>query len=239
MRLYAPSLTPQLHPYPSSTMTSNSSQVDMDRDVGVEEEGVVGDLLRREGEREAHRQSTQGPMDTDRDVGVEGTPVGQLLVREQEREREALGQEVQGEVGLDRDVGLAGAPLGQLLHGLKEGQGVDVHGLCGAGAPGDQRGQGAGVGEAAGEAEVLQAGRQPQQRQRQQQGADGGEGQERAGREQGGVGAVPPGSVYPGVAALPFYDVVLRPGHMLYIPPGWWHFVRSLSVSFTVSLWWG
>ncbi|KXZ43695.1 hypothetical protein GPECTOR_83g307 [Gonium pectorale] len=39
-------------------------------------------------------------------------------------------------------------------------------------------------------------------------------------------------------AALPFLDVVLEPGHMLYIPPSWWHFVRSLGTSFSVSFWW-
>lgn len=31
---------------------------------------------------------------------------------------------------------------------------------------------------------------------------------------------------------------VLKPGQMLYIPPKWWHFVESLSVSFSVSFWW-
>lgn len=31
---------------------------------------------------------------------------------------------------------------------------------------------------------------------------------------------------------------VLRPGQMLYIPPKWWHFVESLSISFSVSFWW-
>ena len=27
-------------------------------------------------------------------------------------------------------------------------------------------------------------------------------------------------------------------GDMLYIPPKWWHHVRSLDVSFSVSFWW-
>ena len=31
---------------------------------------------------------------------------------------------------------------------------------------------------------------------------------------------------------------VLQPGEMLYIPPRWWHYVKSLSVSFSVSFWW-
>ena len=35
----------------------------------------------------------------------------------------------------------------------------------------------------------------------------------------------------------PFTDCVLSPGDVLYIPPGWWHYVRSESVSFSVSFW--
>ncbi|CAH1779520.1 unnamed protein product [Owenia fusiformis] len=35
-----------------------------------------------------------------------------------------------------------------------------------------------------------------------------------------------------------FTECVLRPGDMLYIPPKCWHFVRSLSTSFSVSFWW-
>ena len=31
---------------------------------------------------------------------------------------------------------------------------------------------------------------------------------------------------------------VLGPGECLYIPVGWWHYVRSLSPSFSVSFWW-
>lgn len=37
--------------------------------------------------------------------------------------------------------------------------------------------------------------------------------------------------------AKPYY-CVLKPGQMLYIPPKWWHFVESLSISFSVSFWW-
>ena len=36
-----------------------------------------------------------------------------------------------------------------------------------------------------------------------------------------------------------FQHCVLGEREMLYIPPGWWHFVRSLEVSFSVSFWWG
>lgn len=35
-----------------------------------------------------------------------------------------------------------------------------------------------------------------------------------------------------------YWDFVLEPGDTLYIPVGWWHYVRSLSVSFSVSFWW-
>jgi hypothetical protein len=35
-----------------------------------------------------------------------------------------------------------------------------------------------------------------------------------------------------------FVDVILEEGECLYIPLGWWHYVRSLSVSFSVSFWW-
>ncbi|CAD0198121.1 unnamed protein product [Chrysodeixis includens] len=37
--------------------------------------------------------------------------------------------------------------------------------------------------------------------------------------------------------AKPYY-CILKPGQMLYIPPKWWHFVESLSISFSVSFWW-
>lgn len=35
-----------------------------------------------------------------------------------------------------------------------------------------------------------------------------------------------------------YVDCILEPGDTLYIPVGWWHYVRSLSVSFSVSFWW-
>ncbi|KAI0447617.1 hypothetical protein F4803DRAFT_498801 [Xylaria telfairii] len=38
--------------------------------------------------------------------------------------------------------------------------------------------------------------------------------------------------------SLPFVDCILGPGDALYIPIGWWHYVRGLSVSFSVSFWW-
>lgn len=37
---------------------------------------------------------------------------------------------------------------------------------------------------------------------------------------------------------LAYLDCILGPGDTLYIPIGWWHYVRGLSVSFSVSFWW-
>jgi lysine-specific demethylase 8 len=39
-------------------------------------------------------------------------------------------------------------------------------------------------------------------------------------------------------ASLPFTEVVLRAGQSLYIPAGHWHYVRSISPSFSVNVWW-
>lgn len=35
-----------------------------------------------------------------------------------------------------------------------------------------------------------------------------------------------------------FSEAILRPGEMLYMPPKYWHFIKSLSISFSVSFWW-
>ncbi|TQV93160.1 hypothetical protein V2A60_003523 [Cordyceps javanica] len=35
-----------------------------------------------------------------------------------------------------------------------------------------------------------------------------------------------------------YFECILEPGDTLLIPVGWWHYVRSLSVSFSVSFWW-
>lgn len=40
------------------------------------------------------------------------------------------------------------------------------------------------------------------------------------------------------VTGLDYKEYILQPGEMLLIPMGWWHYVRSLSVSFSVSFWW-
>lgn len=43
---------------------------------------------------------------------------------------------------------------------------------------------------------------------------------------------------FPLLRNVKFYTFTLYTGEMLYIPPKWWHFVRSLSKSFSVSFWW-
>ncbi|CAN6453661.1 unnamed protein product [Victoria cruziana] len=43
---------------------------------------------------------------------------------------------------------------------------------------------------------------------------------------------------FPKAQNLNFMDCILEEGEMLYIPPKWWHYVRSLSTSFSVSFWW-
>ncbi|KAJ4844827.1 Lysine-specific demethylase jmj30 [Turnera subulata] len=43
---------------------------------------------------------------------------------------------------------------------------------------------------------------------------------------------------FPKVHDLEFLDCILEEGEMLYIPPKWWHYVRSLTISFSVSFWW-
>ncbi len=43
---------------------------------------------------------------------------------------------------------------------------------------------------------------------------------------------------FPDAAGLPFADCLLRPGQLLFIPRGWWHYVRAATISFSVSFWW-
>ncbi|KAJ3677645.1 hypothetical protein LUZ60_003369 [Juncus effusus] len=43
---------------------------------------------------------------------------------------------------------------------------------------------------------------------------------------------------FPKMENAEFVDCVLEEGEMLYIPPKWWHYVKSLSTSFSVSFWW-
>ena len=48
----------------------------------------------------------------------------------------------------------------------------------------------------------------------------------------------PDNMAFPEFAALPFCECVLEPGQMLYVPPRWWHYVKALTISFSVSFWW-
>ncbi|KAL2408111.1 hypothetical protein ABEF95_007368 [Exophiala dermatitidis] len=44
--------------------------------------------------------------------------------------------------------------------------------------------------------------------------------------------------VYPGISKVSYKECVLEAGQALYIPIGWWHYVRSCSVGISVSFWW-
>ncbi|CAO2837242.1 unnamed protein product [Amaranthus hypochondriacus] len=44
-------------------------------------------------------------------------------------------------------------------------------------------------------------------------------------------------NAFPRVKDLEFMDCILDEGEMLYIPPKWWHYVRSLTPSLSVSFW--
>lgn len=43
---------------------------------------------------------------------------------------------------------------------------------------------------------------------------------------------------FPLASRVQFYELTLYKGEILYIPAKWWHYVRSLSKSFSVSFWW-
>lgn len=43
---------------------------------------------------------------------------------------------------------------------------------------------------------------------------------------------------FPLCSNVKFFSLNLFEGEMLYIPPRWWHYVRSLEKSFSVSFWW-
>jgi hypothetical protein len=44
---------------------------------------------------------------------------------------------------------------------------------------------------------------------------------------------------YPLFHNIPTYwEAVLTEGQILYIPPKCWHYIKSLSLSFSVSFWW-
>ena len=43
---------------------------------------------------------------------------------------------------------------------------------------------------------------------------------------------------FPLFRSAEYVETILQEGDCLYIPVGWWHYVRSLTVSFSVSFWW-
>ncbi|KAH8376415.1 hypothetical protein KR200_007769 [Drosophila serrata] len=43
---------------------------------------------------------------------------------------------------------------------------------------------------------------------------------------------------YPLLEKVKFYELLLQPGDCLYMPPKWWHYVKSEAPSFSVSFWW-
>ena len=45
-------------------------------------------------------------------------------------------------------------------------------------------------------------------------------------------------ALFPRFHEAKYVETILSEGECLYIPIGWWHYVRSLTVSFSVSFWW-
>jgi hypothetical protein len=35
-----------------------------------------------------------------------------------------------------------------------------------------------------------------------------------------------------------YREAIVGPGECLYIPAGWWHYIESLTASYSVSFWW-
>ncbi|KAG0166614.1 Lysine-specific demethylase 8 [Apophysomyces sp. BC1034] len=42
---------------------------------------------------------------------------------------------------------------------------------------------------------------------------------------------------FPSFATADYMECILQPGELLYIPPKWWHYVKSLDTSFSISFW--
>lgn len=47
----------------------------------------------------------------------------------------------------------------------------------------------------------------------------------------------PDAAAHPEFAAAAFTHAVMRPGELLFIPAGCWHFVKSLTSSISVNFW--
>ncbi|KAI9316419.1 hypothetical protein BX666DRAFT_1858985, partial [Dichotomocladium elegans] len=47
----------------------------------------------------------------------------------------------------------------------------------------------------------------------------------------------PDREAFPLLEKAAYFECLLQQGELLYIPPRWWHYVRSLSTSFSVSFW--
>lgn len=45
-------------------------------------------------------------------------------------------------------------------------------------------------------------------------------------------------SLWPGFTSAEYLETVLNEGECLYIPMGWWHYVRGLKAGISVSFWW-
>ncbi|KAG7459940.1 hypothetical protein MATL_G00215930 [Megalops atlanticus] len=43
---------------------------------------------------------------------------------------------------------------------------------------------------------------------------------------------------FPDFMKAPYQDCILKPGEVLFIPVQYWHYVRALDLSFSVSFWW-
>jgi len=43
---------------------------------------------------------------------------------------------------------------------------------------------------------------------------------------------------FPMLKGARYQEAILGPGECLYVPLGWWHYVESLSTSFSISFWW-
>ena len=43
---------------------------------------------------------------------------------------------------------------------------------------------------------------------------------------------------FPDAGRAEYAEALLEPGDVLFVPRGWWHYVRSVDVSASVSFWW-